>query len=491
LGLVVITTMAATSMVSAQTMVEDAATFRAAFADAAPGDVIELQPGLYELDGNLTTPRAGQPEAPITVRGPEEGEALLRFSREGGYVEGFKVQHAWWVFEGLTLEGRCEDHSRCEHAWHISGDADGLIIRNNIARDFNAHIKANRAEVNGASVFPDDVVIEGNEFYNTTVRQTSNPVTPIDVVGGRRWIIRHNFIHDHAKGQGNNISYAAFLKGNSKDGVFDGNLVVCELLHSGQIRLGLSFGGGGSGPDSICEDSTCSPEHENGLMMNNIIVNCPTDVGVFVRECDGCRVVHNTLYNTTGIDFIENSTGRADYNLLMGRIRDRQGSSSETLGNLDELSAQDFGAWFRDPAASDFSLSDRGAPLLDAADAIEGVTRGFCGQDREARRDIGAVEYITDAPCDTARPIQVPGAEPEPEPEPEPDTGRDAGTDAEADAGTSDIGGEEDLSADSAVDADDSAAPTANGDEESAGCACGLAAPPGTIRSLLQALLRR
>ena len=52
----------------------------------------------------------------------------------------------------------------------------------------------------------------GNEFYNTTVRETNHSVTPVDVVGGRRWVVRDNFIHDHAKNGGNGISYQPFLK---------------------------------------------------------------------------------------------------------------------------------------------------------------------------------------------------------------------------------------------------------------------------------------
>jgi high frequency lysogenization protein len=46
--------------------------------------------------------------------------------------------------------------------------------------------------------------------------------------GGRRWQLRGNFIHDHAKGEGNGVSYAAFLKGNSRDGLIERNLVICE-----------------------------------------------------------------------------------------------------------------------------------------------------------------------------------------------------------------------------------------------------------------------
>jgi len=141
------------------------------------------------------------------------------------------------------------------------------------------------------------VLIEYNEFSNSRPRDTGNPVAPIDIVGGKRWVVRGNFIHDHEKGQGDGISYAAFLKGNSRDGLFERNLIVCELLHRGGIRLGLSFGGGGSQPDSICKEGRCSPEHRNGVMRNNVIVNCPADVGIYLDEARDSRV-----YNAGVVD---------------------------------------------------------------------------------------------------------------------------------------------------------------------------------------------
>jgi parallel beta-helix repeat protein len=272
---------------------------------------------------------------------------------------------------------------------------------------------------------------------NATVRDTSNPVTPIDVVGGRRWILRGNFIHDHAKGGGNNVSYAAFLKGNSRDGIMERNLVICELNHTGQVRLGLSLGGGGSGPDKICEDSTCTPEHQNGILRNNIIVNCPLDVGIYLNEAANTKLYHNTLYNTTGIDVrFEASTADVRYNVLDGKIRERNGGTSTETGNLAQVSDADFKAWFTDPAASDFSLVD-GAALVDKGSPLAEVTDDFCTNTREdGAPDLGAVEYNGDGDCPTTTPFVPPVSNPDPEPDTDGgSTGADAsdgtsGTDA-------------------------------------------------------------
>jgi len=405
-GSLVTLTLAASPALAAVVGVSDAAELQSAIAAAQPGDEITLAPGSYALPNKTTCSAEGIAGQPIVVRAEELGDATIELSQ--GVVEGFLVSGAYWVFENLVIEGQCSDHSQCEHAFHLAGDADQLIIRNNIVRNFNAQLKSNKA---GDGEYPDDVLIEHNELYNETIRNTSNPVTPIDVVGGRRWIVRANYIHDFAKGAGNEVSYAAFLKGNSRDGIFERNLVLCEQLHSGQVRLGLSFGGGGSSPDSICEDGTCTPEHQNGIMRNNVIANCPSDVGIYINEGANTRLYNNTLYQTTGIDFrFDATTGEAINNILMGSIRDRDGASSTNSTNVTGLEAADFAAIFSDPGASDFSLVN-GTQIVNQGTQLTEVTDDFCRNDRDdGANDIGAVEYDGDGPCDTTKPFVASGS---------------------------------------------------------------------------------
>lgn len=368
----------------------------AAFADALPGDVIELAPGEYNLRHRLNTSVDGEADSPITVRG--RSGAVVHFTDATGIVEGFVVAHPYWTFEGLEVVGDCDNHSRCEHAWHIVGAADFTIVRNNVARNFNAQIKGNGTTAPGRP-YPDDVLVEGNEFYNDTPRMTSNPVTPIDVVGGRRWILRANYIHDFAKGAGNNISYAAFLKGNSRDGIIECNIVECENLHRGQIRLGLSFGGGGTGM-AFCEDEDCSSEHRNGIMRNNVISHCPTDVGIYINRCSGCALLHNTVYDSTGIDVRFDTTEniRIEGNLLGGRIRDRNGASSVRMNNLENVSPAMFQSIYADPDALDFGAGDASA-IIDQASTSD-VTSDLCGNSRDdGSPDLGAIELDGDGRC--------------------------------------------------------------------------------------------
>ena len=448
----------------------------AAITAAAPGDDIVLADGTYEVTNRVACRTAGTAAQPIRVRAARRGGALVRFMSDGGYVEGFYVAAPRWTFEDLVVEGRCADDSRCEHVFHLVGDADFTTIRGSVLRDVNAQVKSNGLDVAGVRVYPDDVLVEGNELYDTAPRRTSNPVTPIDVVGGRRWLVRGNYIHDHQKALGDTISYAAFFKGNSRDGVFERNLVVCEQLHTGGVRLGLSFGGGGSSPDPICEDGTCTPEHQSGIMRNNVIAHCPADVGIYVNECAGCVIAHNTILDATGIDlrFAETDvvvTG----NLTSGRIRDRDGARSARSANVEGLTAADWAAIFVDAAGLDFTIRD-GARVVGLGAPRADVPDDFCGRRRDdGAPDLGAIEYVGGAPCD----VRWMGPRTEPTPTDAGPSDLDAGTAMTVDAGPI-----------TAPDAGPITAPDAGATSPtSGGCACRVAGRTTRVEGALVALV--
>ena len=373
--------------------VADVAGLLSAISGAQPGDTIVLAPGTYEVQqSKIGCEAAGTADAPIVVQAAELGTVFIKFDA----VEGFHVRGPNWEFANLDIEGVCAADSDCEHAFHVTGAADGTHLHHNRMHGFNAMIKGNGEPIGQGDsyVWPDDVTVEYNELFNDAPRDTGNPVTPIDIVGGHNWVVRGNFIHDHAKGGGDNISYAAFLKGHSMDGLFERNLVVCELLHQGQVRLGLSFGGGGTGPDSICELGKCKPEHERGVMRNNLIVNCPADVGVYVNAGADTKILNNTLYNTAGIDMrFPETTGVVHNNILNGKIRDRDGGSSTKMNNLEEVDLGVLAGWFQDPGAYDFTLKD-GAMFVDLGLAVPEVFDDYCANARDdGKPDIGAIEY--------------------------------------------------------------------------------------------------
>lgn len=380
---------------SAETIQVDSAAALIAAINNADATQIVLAPGTYRVDQNISINRPG----PATIR--SAGDATIEFNA----LEGFKVNAPDWTFDNLTIRGVCANDSDCEHAFHIVGTADRTTLRNSRIINFNAQIKANGE--GDPRQFPDDVTIELNEFYDEAPRQTSNPVTKIDVVGGRRWIIRNNYIGDFAKAQGNNISYGAFLKGNSRDGIFESNLVACAKNHNPHVRIGLSLGGGGTSPDSICEDQSCTPEHQGGIIRNNIILNC-SDVGIYINKGANTQIFNNTLVQTSGIDIrFDTSSAIIANNVVEGRIRERDNGSISNAGN--NIEQANGAALFQNPAAFDFAPADV-TSLTDSGRA-EDVVYDFCGKTRDAILDIGAIEYSAGTICDTTTAFHIPAAQ--------------------------------------------------------------------------------
>ncbi len=297
---------------------------------ARAGVTIVLSPGIYRFRTRpLTATYPGTEAHPITVRAEKLNTVFIEFSG----IEGFRVEAPHWIFENLNIRGVCDQHSHsaCEHAFHIVGKGSYFVARNNRVTDFNAHVKVNGL----GGEFPDHGLIERNTFTNNDMRQTTNPVTPIDLVGASHWVIRGNLISDFAKAQGNRTSYGAFVKGGGTDNRLEQNVVLCEakLKDIPGKRVGLSLGGGGTGK-SFCRDRRCITEQERGLIQSNLIANCSDD-GIYVNRSAASVIAHNTLVDTGGIvvRFAESSADVRG-NIVDGTIRGRDGALLREDDNL-------------------------------------------------------------------------------------------------------------------------------------------------------------
>lgn len=300
-----------------------------AIAQAGPGDAITFRPGTYRFGGGyIPVNRSGDENNGITVRADRPGTVFLEFAM----TEGFLVSAPYWKFENLNIRGTCRQHSDCEHAFHIVGKGAYFTARNNTITDFNAHFKINAL---GANV-PDHGLIDGNTLSNSSVRDTRNPVTPIDLVAASHWVVRGNLISDFVKGQSNRVSYGAFAKGGGSDNRFEGNIVLCESRLRGAPgqRVGLSLGGGGT-DKKICRDQRCITEQDNSVIQSNLIASCSDD-GIYINRAASSKILHNTLIDTGGIvvRFLESSAD-VQGNLVDGSIRSRDGGLLRASGNVE------------------------------------------------------------------------------------------------------------------------------------------------------------
>lgn len=85
-----------------------ATSLQSALDRALPGDVIQLQAGVYKPSAALQTKRDGEASRPITIKGPESG--LDMSQRNKAVIMGrghvFDVDHSYYVFEGFTINGQ-------------------------------------------------------------------------------------------------------------------------------------------------------------------------------------------------------------------------------------------------------------------------------------------------------------------------------------------------------------------------------------------------
>lgn len=382
----------------AATLVSDEQELANAVRNARPGDHILLSPGTYFLRRGLEALASGTPEAPIFLRAAKLGDVRI----EVGSVEGIILHGAHWVIENLMFEGVCSIDDYCEHAVHVVGGAHSTIIRNNVMRNFNASIKVNLGRKRDTT--PDYGLIESNRFSNDRPRRTSRSVTLIDIVGVDGWRVTSNFVADFAKDGGDHTSYAGFFKGAGRGGVFERNLVVCEWKHKGGVRLGLSLGGGGT-VDYACRDGACAVESDGGVIRNNVILNCPNDVGIYLNKAANAVVHNNLLAGTVGLDARFAETDAFIFNnIIDGRVRERNGGKARQEENLQStwraaLLQPVSRSVFTHPLKGDFSVTD--------ADTIAGKGRAlpsglsdFCGQEHNgAQPDIGPFSLAKAAPC--------------------------------------------------------------------------------------------
>ncbi|WP_437975296.1 chondroitinase-B domain-containing protein [Sorangium sp. So ce295] len=367
----------------------------AAIGAAKAGDEIVLASGTYAFDG-VSCAAAGTEASPIVVRAAEPLGAIVELSG----LEGFKVSGPNWHFEDLDIRGVCADDSDCEHAFHVFGAASRFALRRSRVRDFNAQLKINAAQVDGVWTAPDDGLIELSELFDSHPRRTGRPVTKINIDGGKRWTVRDTYLHDFQKDGGDGVSYAAFMKSGGSDGLFERNLVVCTTAGSPDgARIGLSFGGGGTGAEYCAPaydpDVPCEVEHTGGTMRNNIIASC-SDVGIYLNRATDTRLLFNTLIATSGIDFrFATTSGVARGNVLTGKIRDRDGATHQESDNLAEVGLATFQTWYENPSLGDLHLKGDVASLVGEAPAETAVTDDYCARGRPGSGSftLGALEH--------------------------------------------------------------------------------------------------
>lgn len=386
IGLQAVSTTASAAVVTVTTT----QALKDAVAAAQPGTVIEMAPGTYTIVGSLRTAAAGTKAQPITLRAASTGPARIDFSDT---QEGIVVGHADWILEHLWVNGVCAGGCGGGAAGiHVKATADRVVVRQSRITNWGENIKSDR---DGASE-PSDGLLIGNEISNEGADIASGG-TGIDLVGGLRWRIVGNYVHDFAR---NETHYGIFVKGGARDAVIERNLVIgAKVLPPGTgAAVGISFGGGGTGAQ-FCNPNNvggggCACETFDGIARNNIVLNT-TDAGLHTKRACGSVFAHDTVYNTgLGLQ-IQNVGAGAPVvlrNSVLGKGITGTATSEGNLLNVDDATWKKL---FVDPGAADFTEGADASAIRDKGAALPAVTDDYFGAARQGMTDLGAIELPT------------------------------------------------------------------------------------------------
>lgn len=381
----------------------------AAIANAAPGDVITLAPGTYAFSQLISVNKDGQASKRIFFRAEQRGTVTINLT----HLENFKIGAKFWVFENIKFVGNCTDGSGCEHAFHIVGDADDLIFRNNEVVNFASHVKLN-GEVVGAGpgkAFPDRSWFINNFWHNTKYVPNNAPHNILNLDGGKDHVVRGNIFADYAASPSLPKSASAiYPKASTLRMLIEMNLIVCEKARTaGETTRGIQLGDGA--PATICDGDTnqdgsgdCIENGQNQLAIvrNNIVMNCDnggSSAGIMINSDRASKVQHNTVYGTgpRKAVFYE---GHADFdtffrfNILEDGFETGYAKRPVNAQQNLEPDSATMKATFKAPSAGDFAIV-QGAAVLDQDATSADAPHDFCGYPRGAQADRGAIEFST------------------------------------------------------------------------------------------------
>jgi Big-like domain-containing protein len=247
----------------------------------------------------------------------------------------------------------------------------------------------------------DDGLVEYSIFeFNDTSRDYYT--NGVDVLGGARWIIRHNLFRNIRAPLGQLAGPSILLWRGSRDTVVEGNTFVnCQR----EVALGL--------------DPWTPNDHSGGVIRNNFIYresSVAGDAGISVFDSPGTQVVHNTVLtsgtyqNAIEYRFPDTTGVLIANNLVDAAIRSRDGAVAMLENNITNATR----TMFTNSYAGDLHL------VPTATGVIDKVTGAYATTDWDGQRrpfgvaaDIGADEaaaLITNTPPTVTITSPKPGA---------------------------------------------------------------------------------
>ena len=386
--------------------------------NGSAGEVITVCPGSFDFNQLIQVQNDGQGAMPIFLRADALGTVTFNLS----HIENFKITGKFWIFENIVFQGACTSDDGCEHAFHLAGDADDVIFRNNEVVNFASHVKLNGEVVGSgpAKSFPDRAMFINNFWHNTKYMHNNAPHNILNLDGGKDHVVRGNIFADYNTPASLPKSASAIYPKASTLGILiEQNLIVCEKVRTdGETARGIQLGDGA--PASICDgdddqdgqgDCVENGQNQEGIVRNNIVMNCNNGgsaAGIMVSSDRESKIYHNTVFNADPRNAAfyvghEDHDTHWRYNILELGFNTNYAERTLTESDNIEPSPSEIDSFFSAPNEGDLSLV-QGDTFVEQVRSADEVGHDFCGYPRGDAADLGAIEYSTSyqgTPCAT------------------------------------------------------------------------------------------
>ncbi len=226
----------------------------------------------------------------------------------------------------------------------------------------------------------------------------------VDAHQARGWVIRDNLIEGFWCPQGLS-EHAIHLWTGSRDTLVERNTLVDNARGVG-FGL-LQDGSGRTYSDDPCPGAVGYVDHFGGVIRNNFLFASRAalftsesgfDCGICLAQACQAQVLHNTIVSTqapfSSIEWrFSNTRAEITNNLVSHSLRERDGASADSAGNLADAPL----SLFANASSGDLHLAPTASAAIDQGASLPG---GACDQDFDgdprplgAGRDIGADEY--------------------------------------------------------------------------------------------------
>lgn len=352
-------------------------------ANSAGGNrTIILQDGTYTLSDtlyinapNITISSQSGDRSKVII----QGDAMSSSARVGNVI---RVAATNFQLSGVTLQ---------KSRWHliqIAGEtnADYPVIRNCVLRDSYEQMLKVSLESAKPSITSDNGLVENCVFEYSAGIGPQYYIGGIDAHGAKNWVVRGNTFRNIISPSGSVAQFAIhFWNGSASNTVERNTIVNCDR--------GIGFGMDGK-PNS------------GGTIRNNMIYHAASagafaDVAIALTESPNSQVYNNSIYVENSFPWAIEYRWTSTTNVLIANnltnkpITSRDGGTATLSKNVINATKN----WFASPSTGDLHLASTVTSVVDAGQAVTGLTDDFDGQIRPSgfAVEIGADELSATA----------------------------------------------------------------------------------------------